>query len=163
MGSLDSETTSDELVSEKEKGNIPTRSKYFKRQNGSESEKPHASISSTKLISVANKRMSTLPNNLALGKRECLNADKIKPIIERMSTTVGHDTGPTKEEPALMGREQNTVHINSLRSDVHLPRSMKQSTKDLLHNNLNPGLQATSMKSSCNVGKMRLGYLKFLL
>ncbi|KAI3764931.1 hypothetical protein L2E82_14948 [Cichorium intybus] len=157
MGSLDSETTSDELVSEKEKGNIPTRSKYFKRQNGSESEKPHASISSTKLISVANKRMSTLPNNLALGKRECLNADKIKPIIERMSTTVGHDTGPTKEEPALMGREQNTVHINSLRSDVHLPRSMKQSTKDLLHNNLNPGLQATSMKSSCNVGKMRLG------
>ncbi|KAI3498707.1 hypothetical protein L1887_34486 [Cichorium endivia] len=198
MGSLDSGTTSDELVSKKERGNIPTQSKYFKKQNGSESEKPQASISSTKLISVANKRMSTLPNNLALEKSEfasksvesgskfagisrplpnvltrnipghtkntetnhasdntgeCLNADNIKPTIESLSTTVGHDTGPTKEEPALRGREQNTVHINSLRSDVHPSRSMKQSTKDLPHNNLNPGLQATGMKSTCNIGK----------
>ena len=59
----------DKLVSAKERGSIPIRSKYFKKQDGSDSELQQASVSSTKLISNGNKRMSTLPNNPALEKR----------------------------------------------------------------------------------------------
>ncbi|CAH1415912.1 unnamed protein product [Lactuca virosa] len=199
MGLLDGGTTTDELVSEKERGNIPTRSKYFKKQNGSESEKQQASVSSTKLISVGNKRMSTLPNNPPPGKREfgsksiesgskfggislsrplpnvvsrnihlqtknietchanvsdntreCLNADNIKPRNEPVSTTMAHTIGPTKEEHASRERDQN---INALRSDVDPSSSVEKSTKDLPQKSLNPGLQATSMKSTCNIGK----------
>ncbi|XP_052626291.1 uncharacterized protein At4g18490 isoform X1 [Lactuca sativa] len=200
MGLLDGGTTTDELVSEKERGNIPTRSKYFKKQNGNEYEKQQASVSSTKLISVGNKRMGTLPNNPPPGKREfgsksvefgskfsgisrplpnvvsrniplqtknietghanvsdntreCLNADNIKPRNEPMSTTMTHNIGPTKEEHASRERDQNPVHINALRSDVHPSNSVEQSTKDLPQKSLNPGLQATSMKSTCNIGK----------
>ncbi|KAJ0803657.1 hypothetical protein HanOQP8_Chr00c395g0824721 [Helianthus annuus] len=49
-------------------GNIPIRSKYFIKQNGSESELQQASASSTKLISISNKKTNTLPNP-ALEKR----------------------------------------------------------------------------------------------
>ncbi|KAJ0438752.1 hypothetical protein HanHA300_Chr16g0617641 [Helianthus annuus] len=50
-------------------GNIPIRSKYFIKQNGSESELQQASASSTKLISISNKKTNTLPNP-ALEKRD---------------------------------------------------------------------------------------------
>ncbi|KAI3743687.1 hypothetical protein L1987_56750 [Smallanthus sonchifolius] len=67
---LDSGTTIDELASDKERGNIPIRSKYFKKQNGSEPELQQASASSTKLVTIDNKRTNTLPSNPASEKRE---------------------------------------------------------------------------------------------
>ncbi|GJZ56830.1 hypothetical protein Tco_0612324 [Tanacetum coccineum] len=57
----------------KERGSIPIWSNYFKKQDGGESELQQASVSSTKLISISDKRMSTLLNNLALAKRWHLN------------------------------------------------------------------------------------------
>ncbi|KAI7740884.1 hypothetical protein M8C21_021984 [Ambrosia artemisiifolia] len=67
---LGSGTAVDELATDKERGNFPVRSKYFIKQNGSESELQQASASSTKLISISNKRTNTLPSNPALEKRE---------------------------------------------------------------------------------------------
>ncbi|GJU68299.1 hypothetical protein Tco_1254558 [Tanacetum coccineum] len=57
----------------KERGSIPIWSNYFKKQDGGESELQQASVSSTKLISISDKRMSTLLNNPALAKRWHLN------------------------------------------------------------------------------------------
>nr|GEW51224.1 external alternative NAD(P)H-ubiquinone oxidoreductase B1, mitochondrial-like [Tanacetum cinerariifolium] len=59
----------DKLVSDKERGSIAIRSKYFKKQDGGESELQLALVSSTKLICISDKRMSTLLNNPAHAKR----------------------------------------------------------------------------------------------
>ncbi|XP_076948616.1 uncharacterized protein At4g18490-like [Bidens hawaiensis] len=67
---LGSGTAINESTSDKERGKVPIRSKYFKKQNGSESELQQASASSTKLFSIGNKRTNTLPSNPALEKRE---------------------------------------------------------------------------------------------
>ncbi|XP_071705840.1 uncharacterized protein At4g18490 [Rutidosis leptorrhynchoides] len=58
----DSGSTIDEVVPEKERGNIPVRSKYLKKQTESDSEAQQPSKSS-KLISVGNKRMISLLSN----------------------------------------------------------------------------------------------------
>ncbi|XP_071716228.1 uncharacterized protein At4g18490-like isoform X2 [Rutidosis leptorrhynchoides] len=60
----DSRSTIDEVALEKEKRNIPVRSKYFKKQTESDFEAHQSSkVISTKLISVGNKRMNTLLSN----------------------------------------------------------------------------------------------------
>ncbi|GJR67424.1 hypothetical protein Tco_0013489 [Tanacetum coccineum] len=58
----------------KERGSIPIWSIYFKKQDGGESEFQQASVSSTKHISISDKRMSTLLNNHALAKRHGVQA-----------------------------------------------------------------------------------------
>ncbi|KAJ9563086.1 hypothetical protein OSB04_008246, partial [Centaurea solstitialis] len=95
MGSLDSGTTTDELVSEKGRENIRSRSKYFTRQNGGESELQQASVSLAKLT-VGNKIMSTLPNNPALGKRE----------LDSKSIESGSKfTGISRSPPKVLSRD----------------------------------------------------------
>lgn len=52
--------------------------------------------------------------------RECLDADKVKPSIEPMVTTVTRDIGPMKQELVSRGGDQNTEHVNSLRFEILL-------------------------------------------
>ncbi|KAI3796807.1 hypothetical protein L1987_39493 [Smallanthus sonchifolius] len=96
-----------------------------------------ATASSTKLISFGNKRTNTLPSNPALEKRECLNADNIRPRNERMVTTVAHDI--MKEKPVSKGSDQNTEHVNAHRSDVHPSTSIEKLRKNISLNIINPG------------------------
>ncbi|XP_076892919.1 uncharacterized protein At4g18490-like [Bidens hawaiensis] len=92
------------------RGKVPIRSKYFKKQNGSESELQQASVSSTKLISIGNKRTSTLPSNPALEKRE---------FGSRSLESGSKFTGLSRSLPKVLREDiENTEasHVKSLNS-----------------------------------------------
>ncbi|XP_076941543.1 uncharacterized protein At4g18490-like [Bidens hawaiensis] len=89
---------------------VPIRSKYFKKQNGSESELQQASVSSTKLFSIGNKRTSTLPSNAALEKRE---------FGSRSLESGSKFTGLSRSLPKVLREDiENTEasHVKSLNS-----------------------------------------------
>ncbi|XP_076954500.1 uncharacterized protein At4g18490-like [Bidens hawaiensis] len=109
LGRIDG-TATDELAPDKERGKVPIRSKYFKKQNGSESELQQASVSLTKLISIGNKRTSTLPSNPALEKRE---------FGSRSLESGSKFTGLSRSLPKVLREDiENTEasHVKSLNS-----------------------------------------------
>ncbi|KAL8268249.1 hypothetical protein R6Q59_002047 [Mikania micrantha] len=134
-------TTIDELASDKESGKVPIRSKYFKKQNGSESEKQQASDSSTKLVSIGSKRATNLPNNSATEKRslpkvlslgmpvqienteaslvknpdntrECLNADDIRPRNEPILSAMEEASASLTKVISNGNKRTNTLPSN---------------------------------------------------
>ncbi|GJW37240.1 hypothetical protein Tco_0060160 [Tanacetum coccineum] len=103
MGGLDKLVTSQNSVETKlinwsqykERGSIPIWSKYFKKQDGGESELQQASVSSTKLISISDKRMSTLLNNPALaksGKRTIISVPLLVLTMEALFVVMSKGT-----------------------------------------------------------------------
>ncbi|KAL8228100.1 hypothetical protein R6Q57_015684 [Mikania cordata] len=85
-------TTIDELASDKERGKVLIRSKYFKKQNGSESEKQQASDSSTKLVSIGSKRTTDLPNNSAIEKRSLESGSKFTSLSRSLPKVLSQET-----------------------------------------------------------------------
>ncbi|KAI3719017.1 hypothetical protein L6452_19904 [Arctium lappa] len=119
--------TVDELVSEKGRENIRSRSKYFTRQNGNESELQKASVSRTKLISVGNKRMSTLPNNPALEKRE----------LDSKSVESGSKfTGISRSPPKVLSRD---IPVQTENTETGHVKGLDDTRQCLNADNTKPG------------------------
>ncbi|PWA76311.1 hypothetical protein CTI12_AA235900 [Artemisia annua] len=82
------------------------------RQVGGESELQQASVSSTKLISIGNKRMSTLLNNPALAKRNGESGSKLtdisRPLPKVLSRDIPKQTKNT-ERGNVKGHENTRV------------------------------------------------------
>ncbi|KAI7740883.1 hypothetical protein M8C21_021983, partial [Ambrosia artemisiifolia] len=116
---LGSGTAVEELATDKERGNFPVRSKYFIKQNGSESELQQASASSTKLISISNKRTNTLPSNPALEKREfgsrSLESDsKFTGVSRSLPKVLSKDIPVQSKDIPVQTEKTEAGHVKSL-------------------------------------------------
>ncbi|XP_076891660.1 uncharacterized protein At4g18490-like [Bidens hawaiensis] len=108
------------------RGKVPIRSKYFKKQNGSESELQHASASSTKLISIVNKRTNTLPSNPALEKRE---------FGSRGVDTGSKFTGLSRSLPTVVRED---IPVQTENTEASHGKSLKKTREGLNTDDIRP-------------------------
>nr|XP_043623784.1 uncharacterized protein At4g18490 [Erigeron canadensis] len=112
LDSQDGGTTFDELASEKKRVNVPVLSKYFNKQNGSQSDLQKMPVSSTKLIPIGNKRVSTLSSTPAVEKRE-LGSRSVDTGTKLTGISRSLPNVPSRDIP-VQAESTETAHVKSL-------------------------------------------------
>ncbi|KAK9051664.1 hypothetical protein SSX86_028292 [Deinandra increscens subsp. villosa] len=136
-------TIVDELVSDKERRNIPIRSKYFNKQSGSESEPQQASASLTKLISIGNRKTNTLPSNPELEKRE---------FGSRSLESGSKFTGLSRSLPKVLSRD---IHVQTENTDTSHVKSLDNMRECLNADNIRPRNEPTVTAAAHDIAPMK--------